>query len=193
MDQIFLRSNRFQSRIFLITPQQPVVRQFLTVQTITRLSKSIISTRHRFPPEFPSRFCATLDPPLASRDRWHVLKVRVARKKMEEDTRRAAAIWRARVSVHYPRPKYKSGWIRVRTMYFWQRVFHPESSYASNLEGGREDRWYFSWNILSATGELGWSPLEWISVFYNYRWLLRGISTRGRNSRRIIPSLLPYF
>lgn len=42
---------------------------------------------------------------------------------------RGGAIWRARVSVHYPRPKYeyKSGWIRVHTMYFW-RAFHPESS-----------------------------------------------------------------
>lgn len=43
---------------------------------------------------------------------------------------RGGAIWRARVSVHYPRPKYeyKSGWIRVHTMYFW-RAFHPESSW----------------------------------------------------------------
>lgn len=117
-----------------------------------------------------------LDP--LSGDRWHVLKVRVARKKWreEEDTRRAAAIWRARVSVHYPRPKYeyKSGWIRVHTMYFWQRV--PPWI----LEGGRKDRWYPSWNILSATGELTViaAPMD-LSVFYNYHWLLRGISTRN--------------
>lgn len=53
-------------------------------------------------------------------------------------------IWRARVSVHYPRPKY--GYKRIVCAYarcisgVLARVFHPESS---NLrlepEGGRKD------------------------------------------------------
>lgn len=115
-----------------------------------------------------------LDP--LSGDRWHVLKVRVARKKWreEEDTRRAAAIWRARVSVHYPRPKYeyKSGWIRVCIS---GSAFHPESSKGVvkivDIPLGISFRPPASSPVIAA-------PMD-LSVFYNYHWLLRGISTRN--------------
>lgn len=65
-------------------------------------------------------------------------------------------------------------------------------------KGVVKNRWYSSWNILSATGELRprqWSPLERdVSVFYNYHRLLTGDfdTKRGRNSRRITLLYYPF-
>lgn len=85
------------------------------------------------------------------------------------------AIWRTcvyarRVSVHYPRPKYKykRGWNVLHgpdVFLALARVFYPESFVWFGGNRGRKDRWYFSWNIRRPPARLrgpdsAWSPLR---------------------------------